>query len=194
MPHKPLTFAFEKAVDPCSSRQQRHLVYVSEFTTDVRHVAEKHNMVADALSRRIVIAINAVLPNINYSKIAQAQAQHEEIRAYRTAITGLKLEDIPLGLSESILCDISMGKPSPILPQAWRRKIFNLVHGLSHPSIRTTRCIITDHVVWHGIGKQITFWAKTCTACQVSKISSTPNHLLNNSRSQSGDLSTSMWT
>ena len=48
--HKPLTFAKSKVSDPWSSRQQRHLNYVSEFTTDIQHVAGKDNTVADALS------------------------------------------------------------------------------------------------------------------------------------------------
>ena len=36
--HKPLTFAFSSASDKCSPRQQRHIAFVSEFTTTVRHV------------------------------------------------------------------------------------------------------------------------------------------------------------
>ena len=39
--YKPLTFAFAKISDPWSARQQRHLSYVSEYTTDVQHVAGK---------------------------------------------------------------------------------------------------------------------------------------------------------
>ena len=38
MDHKPLTYAFASASDSYSPRQQRHLAYVSEFTTDVRHI------------------------------------------------------------------------------------------------------------------------------------------------------------
>ena len=48
--HKPLTFAISKICDPWSPRQQRHLAYVSEFTTDVRHIEGKANTVADTLS------------------------------------------------------------------------------------------------------------------------------------------------
>ena len=41
--HKPLTLAFGKVSDPWSPRQQRHLAYISEFCTDVRHVSGKDN-------------------------------------------------------------------------------------------------------------------------------------------------------
>ena len=49
--HKPLTFAMSKRSEPCSARQQRHLSYISEFTTDIQHIAGKDNVVADTLSR-----------------------------------------------------------------------------------------------------------------------------------------------
>ena len=42
-----MTFAISKISDPWSPRQQRHLAYVSEFTTDVRHIEGKANTVAD---------------------------------------------------------------------------------------------------------------------------------------------------
>jgi hypothetical protein len=49
--HKPLTFAMANVSDPWSAWQQRHLAYISEFTTDVQHIASKDNPIADALSR-----------------------------------------------------------------------------------------------------------------------------------------------
>ena len=48
--HKPLLFALHCLTDAWSARQQRQLSYIAEFTSDVRHVAGKANVVADALS------------------------------------------------------------------------------------------------------------------------------------------------
>ena len=48
--HKPLTFSMAKASEPWSARQQRQLSYVSEFTTDIRHIHGKDNTVVDTLS------------------------------------------------------------------------------------------------------------------------------------------------
>ena len=48
--HKPLTFVFNKVSDKWSPRQQRHLCFVSEITTDIRYVPGPDNVVADALS------------------------------------------------------------------------------------------------------------------------------------------------
>ncbi|MFN9906526.1 MAG: Ty3/Gypsy family RNase HI domain-containing protein, partial [bacterium] len=49
--HKPLVAAMTRVSPPQSARQQRHLAYISEFTTDLRHTPGTENVVADALSR-----------------------------------------------------------------------------------------------------------------------------------------------
>ncbi|XP_069783098.1 uncharacterized protein [Narcine bancroftii] len=89
--HKPLTQALAMAKDPWSTKQQRHLLYVSEFTTDIRHRAGKDNVVADALSRP---AINTLVPGLDYEQLAQAQRNDAEMQALGTAILGLKLKDV----------------------------------------------------------------------------------------------------
>ena len=54
--HKPLICAFHKKRDKCSSRQLNYLDFISQFTTDIRHISGQENIVADALSRVKVIA------------------------------------------------------------------------------------------------------------------------------------------
>ena len=49
--HKPLTFALFRVSPPWSARQQCHLSYLSEFTSDLVHLPGLQNVVADALSR-----------------------------------------------------------------------------------------------------------------------------------------------
>lgn len=56
--HKPLTFAMSKTAEPWSARLQRHLCYISEFTTDIQHISKKNDVVADALSRSTLCALN----------------------------------------------------------------------------------------------------------------------------------------
>ena len=48
--HKPLCGAITSSAER-SPRQTRHLSFVSEFTTDIRHLSGSQNVVADALSR-----------------------------------------------------------------------------------------------------------------------------------------------
>ena len=168
--HKPLTFAFSKSSEPWSPRQQRHLAAVSEFTTDIRHVAGKDNCVADALSRSVINSVTTEI-DIDYSAMAAAQLEDPEIAAYRTAISGLTLEDVPFGCSgTTLLCDMSTGQPRPIVPSSWKRQVFEAIHNLSHPSIRATRTLIANKFVWHGLKKQVGNWAKACLACQTAKV------------------------
>nr|CAB3249677.1 uncharacterized protein zf(cchc)-26 [Phallusia mammillata] len=167
--HKPLTFAFTKVSAPWSARQQRHLTAISEFTTDVRHIEGKQNHVADALSRGSIDAVRLPL-DLDYSALAAAQVA-PEVQAYRTAVTNLKLEDIQINPSgTTILCDVSSGSPRPIVPTSWQRKVFDIIHGLSHPSIRSTRKLVASKFVWHGLKRQVGLWAKQCVRCQKAKV------------------------
>jgi hypothetical protein len=49
--HKPLTFALKRTTDPWTARQCNQLAFVAEYTLDLRHLAGKDNVVADAISR-----------------------------------------------------------------------------------------------------------------------------------------------
>ena len=169
--HNPLTFAISKISDPWSSRQQRHLAYVSEFTTDVRHIEGKYNTVADTLSRGEISAISSPQPCVDYKAMAAAQRADASITAVPTATTGLVIQDIPLdNYGNSISCDISTGRPRPLVPDTWPRTVFDAVHDLSHPSIRATKQLVAAKFVWPGLRKQVGIWAKTCLRCQAAKV------------------------
>ena len=78
--------------------------------------------------------INAVLtPTVDYKQLATDQTTSEEILNYQTACTNLELRDVPFENGKfNVLCDISTGKPCPIVPTEWRKTIFDDVHGLAH--------------------------------------------------------------
>lgn len=91
--------------------------------------------------------------------------------AYRTAISSLILEDIPLGSTDiTVLCDVSTGQPRHIVPTAWRRRIFDSIHRLAHPSIRATTALMAAKFVWQGLCKQVCSWARACVLCQTYKV------------------------
>jgi hypothetical protein len=50
--HKPLASAKERTTPPWSARQQRHLSFLAEFTSDLKYTSGCSNIVADALSRQ----------------------------------------------------------------------------------------------------------------------------------------------
>jgi len=75
--HKPLTFALASSSERWTPRQQRHLSFIDEYTTGVRHVHGRDNAVADALSRVELsthpVCMAAGLPSLELLSMAQAQ-------------------------------------------------------------------------------------------------------------------------
>ena len=165
--HKPLVNALVKSGEPWSARQQRHLSAIAEYNCVMEYVPGKKNPVADALSR---VEINSVHLGISYKELADAQCSDPETAASRTSITKLKWEDLPLDDNTTLLCDVSTGRPRPFIPRSKRRQVFDMIHGLSHPSGRSTAKLLTERFVWHGINKDARTWARNCIACQTSKV------------------------
>ena len=48
--------------------------------------------------------------------------------------TGLHFKTVLVN-DVNLICDVSSGKICPLVPKAWRRCIFDAVHGLSHPGL-----------------------------------------------------------
>lgn len=157
-----------KKSDAWTARVQRQLTELSEYSVNIRYIRGQANQVADSLSR---LSINAANFGIDWEDIASEQRRDPEVTAHRSLNSSLNLQDIPIpGCSSSILCDISLGRPRPILPSTKRKEIFNLFQGLSHPGIRATKRLITDRVIWKGSAKDICKWTRECSACQTSKV------------------------
>lgn len=141
--HKPLTFALAKTTEPWSARQQHQLSVISEFTTDIRQVAGKDNLVADCLSQA---HINSVHLGVDYAAMAADQLLDSDIQGFRTATTGLRLEDVEFHDSRStLLCDVSTG---------WHRRVFDAIHSVSHPGVKASVKLVGAKFVWPQEGCQ----------------------------------------
>lgn len=116
------------------------------------------------------IAVSAVSLGIDFRKMATEKQTDDEVKAQRTVITSLRLEDVPIDDSIPILYDISTGRVCPIVPSSMRCLVFDVVHGLSPPGARTTRKLITDKFVWHPVNKDVSTWVKRCLSCQKAKV------------------------
>nr|CDS31407.1 gag pol polyprotein [Hymenolepis microstoma] len=166
--HKPLIYAFRAAADHHSPGETRHLDFIAQFTSDVRHINGASNVVADAMSR---MELNQIaIPSIDLQALGSEQRSDPDF-AEISSNPSLHFECLPLPVSNTeILCDVSTGRPRPFVPQAYRRKIFDHFHGLSHPSIWSTTKLITDRFVWKNIRRDVRQWAKNCLSCQASKV------------------------
>ena len=65
------------------TRQQRHLSFIAEYTSDIRHIAGKANVVADALSRPAAVVAAPATRRVDYTAMATEQGTCAEILALR---------------------------------------------------------------------------------------------------------------
>ena len=152
--HKLLTFAFARAAER-SPRQTRHMSFISELSANVCHVSGKDNVVTDALSRTDISAV--FLPTINYRQMAANQATSDKIAAYKTSITGLHFDNVQFN-DCTILCDVSTGKPRPIVPREWTRTVFDSIHSLAHAGCCPTQCAISSRFIWYSLKHDVRKW------------------------------------
>ena len=127
--HKQLTFAFHQRKDKYSPRQCNHLDFISQFTTDIRHISSQENIVANALSR-----IEAIAAHVTHDVLAAAQRNDEELQTLQSDNRDRQLTKLTItGISVKMYSVTSTGKPRPYVPSSLRRQIFDSLHSLSHP-------------------------------------------------------------
>ena len=98
--------------------------------------------------------INNVTLGIDYTAMAASQVNNEDVQAYRTAITSMKIVTVPVYPDgPELVCDISTGSPRPVVHLNSRRQVFNVIHNLSHPGKKATQKLIGEKFVWHGLNK-----------------------------------------
>lgn len=165
--HKPISYAFHERKHSCSPRQFRHLDYISQFTTDIRHISGKSNTVADTLSR-----IEELSTPISLNDLVQSQNNDPELKQYLTDNSSLRLQkmDYP-GSQEPLYCDVSTPNSRPFITKAFRKQVYQSLHSLSHPGPDATAKIVAARFVWPGVRKDCRDWARTCIACQRAKVS-----------------------
>jgi len=138
--HKPLTFAFHRKRAKFLPRQFKHLDFISQFTTDIRHFSGQENVVADALS-----VVEASTSTVKHDLLSETQEADEELRTRLAGNTELQLVKIPIpGTSVELYCDTTSGKPLPYVPSHLRLRIFNSLHSFSHTAIRASANLVSQ--------------------------------------------------
>lgn len=167
--HQALVHAFKKiGTDNELPRRTRQLMFISEFTTDIRYIVGSENQCADALSRIETVHCPAT---IDYAKLAEAQSHDEYITANNKVSGNIQLKRVVLPHCNSqIYCEMSTNNARPYVPESFRKAIFDSVHTLSHPGVRTTRSMVSQKYFWPGMNRDVGMWAKACIQCQRAKI------------------------
>ncbi|GFU45312.1 RNA-directed DNA polymerase from mobile element jockey [Trichonephila clavipes] len=167
---KPLMYAFMQNPDKCSPRQWRHLDFISQFSTDVRHINGTHNAVADALSR---IEVNQISNSfLDFEALSKAQLEDNELQSFQNdEKSSLVFKRVPSPVSATeLICDTSTGSPRPFVPHNFRRTIFEHFHNLAHPGVAASFQLIASRYVWPNMRKTVKDWVQNCIACQRSKV------------------------
>ncbi|GFV32550.1 hypothetical protein TNCV_2860141 [Trichonephila clavipes] len=165
---KPLMYAFMQNPDKCSPRQWRHLDFIFQFSTDVRHINGTRNAVADALSR---IEVNQIII-LDFEALSKAQLEDNELQSFRNdEKSSLVFKRVPSPVSATeLICDTSTGSPRPFVPHNFRRTIFEHFHNLAHPGVAASFQLIASRYVWPNMRKTVKDWVQNCIACQRSKV------------------------
>lgn len=143
-------------------------IIIGQFSTKIIHIAGTDNTVADALSRIETIDMPVI---VSTTELANTQTTDDELQEILKNGNRWNLHRIQVDDSDVyIYCEVTKDNLRPYVPVSLRRKIFTLTHGLSHPSDRTSRKLISRSFFWPGMNKNIAEWARTCLACQRSKV------------------------
>ena len=184
--HKPLTtsMATER---PFRKTVHNMLLEIAEYTTDIRHKPGKANNVADALSRpngldpgnpvatAVEETVETSLATLDFEELAKAQATDPEIQRIlgqpEDKRSGLKLTKIRQPNGFDLIVDTKKGN-RPYLPESghWRKKAFQIVHGLSHPGKATSVKLVAEKYVWPNLNREVNNWARSCKGCQENKV------------------------
>lgn len=170
--HKPLTAALRRTSSPLSARQQRHLSYLAEFTSDIRHLPGSANPVADALSRpspppatvSAIASTPSLMPFLDPLVLSAAQQACADCSAIASD------PKFQVRAKDGVLYAFSGAEPRLLLPPAFRRQAFKEVHSLAHPGMRSSRRLMSRRFIWPAMNKDVNTWSRECQDCQVSKI------------------------
>ena len=175
--HKPLIYAFTSKTTR-SSRVERQLAYLSEFSTDIRYVRGSENVVPDYLSRppqtagdRSISAVSGLSQtSLSPAEFADAQSGASDISEL-VADSSLNIEKrtVP-GSTNPLLVDTSREHDRVLVPESLQRQVFHKCHNLSHPSANVTRRLLSERFVFKGLASKVRQWARNCLQCQRSKV------------------------
>lgn len=164
--HKPLCFAFHERKAHCSPRQFRHLDYISQFSTDIQHIAGKDNVVADTLSR-----VEELQSPVDLEVIAKTQDSDPELAEFLKQETSLHIKRLTIpGSRNQLYCDVSTTTPRPLVPKNLRKQVFDSLHSLSHPGANASAKLVAERFVWPLMRKDCREWSRACLACQRTKV------------------------
>ena len=145
--NKPLSYNLNSKPDKHSPRKVCQLDFISQFTSNIRHVTRSDNTVVDALSSLEVnsVQLHSTLATVDFNSLVKAQLTNSGLQQIQSSNPALTLTRVSMPMcQDTLLCDTSTEIPQPYVPKEFRRKVFDSLHGLSHPGISATQCTAAE--------------------------------------------------
>lgn len=104
-------------------------------------------------------------------KWSKAQANDEQLKQILSGSTKcafqLQARHTPHG---PVYSDFSTGAARAYVPLAYRRAVFDSLHGLAHGGRKATTKLIETRYCWPDMNREIARWTRCCVQCQRAKI------------------------
>ena len=162
------------SINNATARQTRHMNNISNFTSDIRYIKGNQNIAADCLSRPAQLEANIIFEEqspLDYQELAEAQESDPSIALFQQSTNSLRVSAQKLPDSDrTIVVNTFTSTPRPLVPVAFRRKVFDLLHGLAHPGVKGSQKLISQIFVRPKIHIDIRDCAKACIQYQRTKV------------------------
>ncbi|GBO18941.1 Transposon Ty3-G Gag-Pol polyprotein [Araneus ventricosus] len=168
--HKPIIFAFKQKQEKATPRRLRQLDFISQFTTDIKYLPGKGNVVADTLSRICEIQFSSLSDLELWANLQETDEELRSILEGNAKFSGNLVKVQMPDIARSLYADNSTRINRFYVPLQLRRRVFDELHSLSHPGIRGTKQLVSSKYIWPDMNKDIGIWCRACINCQWSKV------------------------
>ena len=164
--HKPIAAAFIKKGDNKSDRQSRQFSFISEHASTIEYLKGNDNLTADYLSRNGILG-SITTDVFDLMALKAAQEQDKELKELTNESENYEL--VELG-NVKLICETTMDIPRPVVPENFRKTIFEAFHSLGHASGKACTQLIAERFYWRRMSSNIKQWCRQCTVCQQQKV------------------------
>ena len=150
-----------------SDKQMRWANFLSQFHFHIAHIPGKHNLVADALSRRPQANAVSVAYHNDLTSMVDAYATDPDFADVMSALATGKTQD-PFTLKDGFLLNGSR----LCVTQALREKVMQESHAppyAGHRGIQATTHAIETYFYWPSMKHDIQVYVSQCMMCQKVK-------------------------